>query len=51
MLSALKSRLFCGSSVTPFALKKSASVPEAAGAIVAGAARGRPASKCRRAPV
>src|SRR3954469_16052759 len=36
MVSALKSRLFCGSIVTPLALKKSASVPEVAGAIVTG---------------
>src|SRR6267142_4009599 len=35
MVSALKSRLFCGSICTPLALKKSASVPEAAGVIVA----------------
>ena len=40
MLSALKSRLFCGSSLTPFSLKKSASVPEAAGAIVSGGGGG-----------
>src|SRR4029077_10046152 len=31
---------FCGSSPTPFALKKSASVPEAAGAIVTGGGAG-----------
>src|SRR2546426_10275659 len=40
MLSALKSRLFCGSSFTFFALKKSVSVPEAAGVIVTGGGTG-----------
>ena len=40
MLSALKSRLFWGSIWTPFALKKSASVPEAAGVIVTGGGAG-----------
>src|SRR6185436_20415421 len=40
MLSAWKSRLFCGSSLTPFELKKSASVPVLAGVIVTGGGAG-----------
>ena len=38
MLSALKSRATCGSSLTPFALKNSSNVTEPAGSSVSGAA-------------
>src|ERR1700687_1773349 len=40
MLSALKSRPFCGCSLTPLSLKKSASVTEVAGTSVSGGGGG-----------
>ena len=54
MLSALKSRAFCGSSATPLSLKKSVSVPDVAGVIGTGAGvthlRRSDATRCRGGP-